>query len=107
MNQIVARIRRRLERRRSFELGLNAVEAAITYIADSPRYIPGGESGLNGQRIRKLIFERLAKAIPFEAVVETGTWMGDSTGYLATAIGVPVYSCELHRIPHTIAKMRL
>jgi hypothetical protein len=107
MQQILRRIRRRLEKYRDLELRLNAVETAVVCLAESPKYVHGGELGLNGQRLRKLVFARLAKAIPFEVVVETGTWIGDSTGYLATTMNLPVYSCELHRIPHTIAKMRL
>jgi hypothetical protein len=107
MYEIVAKIRRRLDRHRNSELRLNAVEAAIICLADSPKYVHDGDLGLNGQRLRKEVFARLAQAIPFETVVETGTWTGDSTGYLAMSTGLPVYSCELHRIPHTIAKMRL
>jgi hypothetical protein len=107
MQQLFRRVRRRLEKHRDLELRLNAVETAVVCLAESPKYAHGGELGLNGQRLRKLVFASLAKAIPFEVVVETGTWIGDSTGYLATTMNLPVYSCELHRIPHTIAKMRL
>ena len=107
MQQIFRRVRRRLERYRDLELRLNAVEAAVVCLAESPKYVHRDELGLNGQRFRKMVFARLVKAIPFEVAVETGTWLGDSTGYLATTMAVPVYSCELHRIPHTIAKMRL
>jgi len=86
---------------------LNAVEAAIVHLAESPVYVARDDVGLNGQRVRKQIFTRLGHALPFEVVIETGTWMGDTTGYLAETLRLPVYSCELHRVPHAIAKLRL
>jgi hypothetical protein len=53
------------------------------------------------------IFADIADNFRFDAAIETGTWMGDTTGYLATTMRIPVYSCELHAVPHAVAKMRL
>lgn len=56
---------------------------------------PGHEIGMNGQIGRKAIVEELFRQIAFTAVVETGTFMGQTTGYFATSFPVAVYSCEL------------
>jgi len=102
-----SRIRRRLNRQRDLEIRLNAAEVAIACLCEGDTYAAGESVGLNGQRGRKEIFADLAAAFAFEIAVETGTWIGDTTGYLATTLNVPVHSCELHKIPHLVAKRRL
>jgi predicted O-methyltransferase YrrM len=49
----------------------------------------------NGQLRRQAIFDQLVKRLEIVAIIETGTFRGTSTAYMAKA-GVPVFSCELH-----------
>ena len=107
LSKWTARIRRRINRQRDFEIRLNAAEVAIACLCEDSTYRSGEGVGLNGQQGRKKIFSDLAAAFSFETVVETGTWIGDTTGYLATTLNVPVHSCELHKLPHLVAKKRL
>ena len=101
------RLRRRLNFHRDVELRVRALEEAIACLIANRRYETGDGMGFNCQRVRKQILGEIARVFPIETVVETGTWIGDTTGYLASTLRCPVYSCELHRIPHLIAKMRL
>ena len=101
------RLRRRINAHRDLNVRVRALEEAIACLIANPRYETDDGMGFNCQRVRKQILGEIARVFPIEAVVETGTWIGDTTGYLASTLRCPVYSCELHRIPHLIAKMRL
>jgi hypothetical protein len=46
-------------------------------------------------------------ALAPDAIVETGTWLGNTTGYMAETSQAPVYSCDVDPRFHAIAKMRL
>lgn len=83
------------------------LEIAVKALLESPRYTAGDAFGFNGQVQRKRAFEELLSRTRFEAIVETGTYTGDTTGYLAGTSGVPVRSCELNETFHSIARMRL
>lgn len=72
----------------------------------NPTYTPGDHAGLNGQLFRKRIFTEIA-SIGLDAIVETGTFMGDTAGYMAETVSQPVYSCEVNPRFHAIATMRL
>jgi hypothetical protein len=50
---------------------------------------------LNGSAARLAVFEELRRRCSFEAVVETGTYRGETTIFFATA-GCPVYSSEVN-----------
>lgn len=54
------------------------------------------------KRQGKRMFWELMAAIPFDAIVETGTWLGDTTGYMAQAARRPVYSCEVNPRFHAL-----
>lgn len=51
--------------------------------------------GMNGQTGRKAIVNELFQRISFTAAVETGTYMGQTTGYLASSFHIPVHSSEI------------
>jgi hypothetical protein len=97
-------LKRRLDK---LELGVRCLEAAMDGFIVNPKYVPGEEASFNGQRHRKRIFAEVMAALPVDAIVETGTWLGDTTGYMAETARRPVYSCELNRRFHSLAKMRL
>jgi hypothetical protein len=56
-------------------------------------------SHFNGQIYRQRIFEELLKNVGFDVLVETGTYFGNTTEYLART-GLPVYSVEVNRRFH-------
>lgn len=86
---------------------ISNLETAIDCLIDSPRWTPSDAVGFNGQRHRKLIFHELLNAFNFEAILETGTWIGNTTGYMATESALPVHTCEINPRFHTLARMRL
>jgi hypothetical protein len=49
----------------------------------------------NGQERRRTLFDQLLQELKIVTVVETGTFRGTTTDYMAKA-GLPVFSCELH-----------
>ena len=49
---------------------------------------------LNGQNFRQLVYSEIMSKIPFQAIVETGTYLGTTTDYFAKS-GLPVYTVEL------------
>jgi predicted O-methyltransferase YrrM len=62
---------------------------------------------LNGQQQRQAIVRRLANAITFDAVIETGTYRGTSTEFFSTVFGTPVETVEQNVRYYTYAKARL
>jgi hypothetical protein len=62
---------------------------------------------LNGQRHRQEIFDALFKTFTFDAIVETGTFTGNTAGYMARKTKLPVYTVERNPRFHAIAKARL
>jgi hypothetical protein len=54
-----------------------------------------GGGPFNGQRYRQNMFEQLLKCVAFSAIVDTGTFHGSTTEFLANRAGAPVFSCEL------------
>ena len=83
------------------------LEATLETAVSTTRYSRGPAIGFNGQLMRKQIFSDIIAAIPFETVVETGTWTGDTTGFMAETSRLPVFSCELNYRSHTLARRRL
>jgi hypothetical protein len=80
---------------------------ALDALIISPQYQPGDDVGFNGQRCRKTIFSDILPACSVEVIVETGTWLGNTSGYMAQTSGCPVFSCELDLRFHTLARQRL
>lgn len=89
------------------ELAVRCLEAAVDALVINPRYVPADEVGFNGQRFRKQIFKDILAATPFNLIVETGTWVGNTTGFMSQTARRPVYSCELSPRFHALAKLRL
>ena len=68
--------------------------------------VTGFGGPLNGSQSRLATFEELRRRCAFDAIVETGTYLGESTTYFAAA-GCPVYSSELNPRYLGYARMRL
>ena len=62
---------------------------------------------LNGQVFRQVIFIDLLKACKFEAIVETGTFVGCTTHFFAKNTDVPVYTVESNARVFQLARRRL
>ena len=84
-----------------------ALETAFALMLESPRYVASEAAGFNGQRHRRRIFTELLQACGFTRLIETGTYIGDTTGYLATTTGLPVHTCDANRTFQSLARSRL
>ena len=71
----------------------------------SPPWAGFGEP-LNGQSTRQSVMRRLIERFEPNVIVETGTFLGDTTRWL-TQFGVPVVSVELEPAFFRLAKRRL
>ena len=52
---------------------------------------------LNGQSHRQRMVEAFIRDLPLHAIVETGTYRGTTTVYLATVSSLPIYTVEVDR----------
>jgi hypothetical protein len=68
--------------------------ARVDYLRPELRMPAWGNGPLNGQIRRQQAVRRLVAAVPFDEVVETGTFRGASTEFLAALTGIPVYTAE-------------
>jgi predicted O-methyltransferase YrrM len=91
----------------SLEREINGMTKAFDFLADHPKWLESEQIGFNGQQNRKKIFQDVIKKVDFDAIIETGTWNGNTTGYMAKMAGLPVYTCELVKPYYSVAKMRL
>lgn len=89
------------------EASVRHLDTAVDALLVNREYRPGEDVGFNGQHRRKEMFGELIATLGVDAIVETGTWLGDTTAYMAETSGKPVHSCELVPRFHAIAKMRL
>jgi len=53
------------------------------------------------------MFSDLVNACAFDAIVETGTFKGDSAAYMATTANLPVYTSEVNPRFNLLARVRL
>jgi hypothetical protein len=105
LNRFPFNVRRRLRDVESRLYDLTNLERAFDRIVTSPRYVSG--DGFNDQAGRRRLFADLKQAIRFDAIIETGTYFGDTSGYMHEMTGLPVYTCEVNRHFHAVAQKRL
>ncbi len=60
----------------------------------------------NGQERRQTLFDQLLQELKIVTIVETGTFQGSTTDYMAKA-GLPVFSCELRTRYFHYSSLRL
>ncbi len=92
---------------RDIQRRLSILETLVDTLIESPTYKSADDAGFNGQMVRKRIFTELLSVCEFEAIVETGTWLGNTTGYMAETANLPIYTSEINPRFHRIAKQRL
>jgi hypothetical protein len=86
---------------------ISALEMAVDYVLRSPEYIDEEAYAFNGQNHRKRIFQDLVEAFDFCAILETGTFMGNTTGYIRKRVNCPVSTCEASSMFQSVAMSRL
>jgi len=70
-------------------------QSMIDILLSDATYDPAGQHGLNLQERRKEIVADLFNRCRFNAVLETGTYLGASSSYFANTYHVPVYTSEV------------
>lgn len=86
---------------------VSALEMALTTLLENPRYVSSPAVGFNGQHHRKRVFLDLFATCPFLTIVETGTFIGNTTGFMAESTTARIHTCEANPIFHSLAKSRV
>lgn len=94
-------------RTKQLETRVASLERMIDTLISNPVYHTSDDVGFNGQHGRKQILLDLLRVIPFKNILETGTFMGDTTGYMAEQSRRPVYTSELNPRFSMFARKRL
>jgi len=89
----------------SAKRGILRCLGAYDYVRRAPRQHWQGP--FNNQVGRQLIFRDLVTACGFSAIVETGTFQGDTAAYLHEQSGLPVHTVEVYPRFFQSAKLRL
>jgi hypothetical protein len=71
-----------------------------------PSYWTSGFGPMNGQAFRQQMVRQIMRRITFDEVLETGSYRGTTTVFLAHVGGVPVRSVEFVRRYHEFATVR-
>lgn len=86
------------------DIALHAA-AVLDLEKEEYREIWGGP--FNGQQGRQAMFAELVEKLGVTSIVETGTFRGSSTAFMAERSGLPVFSCEAHGRYYYYSKRRL
>ena len=65
------------------ERKLRETDGIVDALLSDAEYTPDLDLGMNGQHRRKEVVEQLFDQFAFEQVLETGTFLGATTGYFA------------------------
>src|SRR5437016_3768245 len=84
----------------------NKVVARIDYHLH-PGHFQGWGGALNGQCGRQQIVIDLLRSFPFTHIIETGTYRGTTTDFLARESKLPVFTVEADPIAYEFARIRL
>ncbi|MEK9180978.1 MAG: hypothetical protein AAB871_01975 [Patescibacteria group bacterium] len=61
-----------------------------------PKLKSGQGKPFNGQAFRQKIFLELTRSFPFQAIVETGTYMGSTAEFMHSTARLPIYTVEVN-----------
>jgi hypothetical protein len=92
---------------RSLKRRTGALETIVHNLLDSPVYEPDPSTAFNGQIGRQSIFAKIVDQRRFDRIVETGTYLGNTAGWMNHVSGLPVHSSEINRHFHLLARKRL
>jgi len=91
----------------SLKRRIGVLETVVHNLLDSPVYQPDPSTAFNGQTGRQRIFERIVGQRRFDRIVETGTFIGNTAGWMNHVTGLPVHSAEINRHFHLLSRKRL
>jgi len=86
---------------------IGALETVVDVLLANPVYEPDPYTAFNGQIGRQRIFEKIVGPRRFDRIVETGTFIGNTAGWMNHVTGLPVHSSEINRQFHLLARKRL
>lgn len=86
---------------------VGTLEILVEHLLVDAEYSPEPTKAFNGQSGRQAIFAAITGKIEFESIVETGTYLGSTTGWMRHVTALPVYTCEINRHFHLMARRRL
>jgi hypothetical protein len=93
---------------RSLKRRIGALETVVENLLASPVYELDSAHAFNGQTGRQRLFAEITERVTFECIIETGTFIGNTAGWMNQTTGrLPVYSCEINRHFHLLARKRL
>lgn len=92
---------------RALKRRIGTLETVVENLLANPDYVPDTARAFNGQSGRQAIFEAVTRRIRFESIVETGTYLGNTTGWMNHVTGLPVHTSEINRHFHLLACRRL
>ena len=92
---------------RALKRRVGTLETVVENLLTSPDYMPDTARAFNGQAGRQAIFEAVTRHMRFESIVETGTYLGNTTGWMNHVTGLPVHTSEINRYFHLLACRRL
>ena len=82
------------------------LEQSLDILIESPIYI-SSEEAFNSQLHRQNIFKKIINHIPIEVIIETGTHVGNTTGFMTEISNANIYTTEINDRFNKIAKNRL
>jgi len=91
---------------KTLSLRINAVETALAVLLRDDFAI-SEENAFNGQTGRKEIFKDITSNHDIDLIVETGTFLGNTTAYMATTSGIEVITVEANNLFFLIAQKKL
>lgn len=89
------------------ELSESAMIAAALLDLQDPQFKQIWGGAFNGQMRRRAIIGELLAALDFAAILETGTFRGSSTEYMAERFALPIYTCETNQRCYQYSRLRL
>jgi hypothetical protein len=72
-----------------------------------PKFAASWGGPFNGQHFRQVIFNEMLLAVRFDLIVETGTYRGTTTEYMASVSNLPVLTVEADQRAFGFARTRL
>jgi hypothetical protein len=92
---------------RSLKRRIGALETVVDSFLANPVYEADPATAFNGQAERQRIFKEIVGPSCFDRIVETGTFIGNTAGWMNHVTGLPVHSSEINRHFHLLARKRL